>query len=106
MRVTHTNEDENFAKHFFFLRERHRERGGRRRRRRKKKAMPRAQMQRQETEREQLFAKGVLHPPFGDLCIHTPAPDKRNRAALEPSELGAEEAREERSMIDGVLVGL
>lgn len=58
-------------------------------------------------EGEQLFAKGVpLHPRFGDLCIHNPAPDKRNRAALESSELGAEEAREERGMIDGVLVGL
>lgn len=47
-----------------------------------------------------------IAPLFGDLCIHIPAPDKRNRAALEPAELGAEEAREERSMIDGVLVGL
>lgn len=45
-------------------------------------------------------------PWWGDPCIHTPAPDKRNRAALEPLELGAEEAREERRMIDGVLVGL
>lgn len=55
-----------------------------------------------------MFVEGVLlhQPPFGDLCIHIPAPDKRNRAALEASELGAEEAREERSMIDGVLVGL
>lgn len=54
------------------------------------------------------FAKDVLlhRLPFGDLCIHIPVPDKRNRAALEPSEPGAEEAREERSMIDGVLVGL
>lgn len=49
----------------------------------------------------------VPHPRGGsDPCIHTPTPDKRNRAALEPLELGAEEAREERRMIDGVLVGL
>lgn len=42
----------------------------------------------------------------GDLCIHTPTPDKRTRTAFEPLELGAEEARKERRMIDGVLLGL
>lgn len=47
-----------------------------------------------------------ITPSFGDRYIHMAAPDKRNQAGLEASELGAEEAREERSMIDGVLVGL
>lgn len=92
MTVTRTIEDENFAKHFF----------NKKREGEKEKRSAEAGSR----EGERLFAKGVLHSPWGDLCIHTPAPDKRNRAALEPSELGAEEAREERSMIDGVLVGL
>lgn len=56
-----------------------------------------------------MFAKGAFHPRgvyVWDLCIYIPTPDKRTRTALEPLELGAEEAREERRMIDGVLLGL
>lgn len=64
------------------------------------------------TGRGWAIAEGAPSPspppltPFGGLCMHVAAPDKRNRAALEPSDLGAEEAQGERSMIDGVLVGL
>lgn len=102
MTVIHTNEDKNFLKHFFpkldnrmgkKVQEIHSVETLTLRRGRGRRYLPKV-----------LFS--ITPPPFGDLCIHIPAPDKRNRAALEPAEPGAEEAREERSMIDGVLVGL
>lgn len=96
MTVIHMSKDKNFLKHFL-------------KKQTSKQTKPPKQQQERDrnapcsdtdarTESGRLFAKGVfLHhppPPFGDLCIHIPAPDKRNRAALEPSDLGAEKAQE------------
>lgn len=102
MTEIHANEIRTLKKHFFTRkREREREQNE------KEKRNP--QRSDADAQKGSSYALKVIFsiaPLFGDLCIHIPAPDKRNKAALEPAEPGAEEAREERSMIDGVLVGL
>ena len=48
-----------------------------------------------------------ITPILGNHCVPTAAPNKRNGAGFRGFGTGGtEKAREERSMIDGVLVGL
>lgn len=95
MTVTHTREEENFWKHVF--KTNHQKAGGTR------------DLQGWAADAragEGGHVRKVLRaaPLLGSLWAHS-RPDKRSRAASEPAD-GGPRRRGERSMIDGVLVGL
>lgn len=100
MTVTHPNEGKNFWKHVF----------------KKKKKQKKEREKEKEIHKHRKWSGDLLKVcvfffppslPFWGITVYPRQPQTKGTGqVLEASEQGTEEAREERSMIDGVLVGL